>query len=57
MAKTNSCDCGCGCCHGLIAGLMVFIFGLVKYLGYGWEMAFMAIGILIALKALVMKGK
>jgi len=56
-AKTNSCNCGCMCGHGAIFGLMLLIFGLIKYLGQTWEMALMAIGILLVLKSLIMKGK
>jgi len=45
------------CGHGAIFGLMLLIFGLIKYLGQTWEMALMAIGILLVLKSLIMKGK
>jgi len=34
-------------------GFLLFVFGLIKYLGYGWEIAFMVIGILIFLKGLM----
>ena len=34
-------------------GLGLFILGLVKYLGYNWEMAFMVVGILAVLKGLL----
>ena len=34
-------------------GVMVFIFGLIKYLGYSWEIAFMVIGALVFLKGLM----
>jgi len=33
-------------------GIGVFIFGLVKYLGYSWEIAFMTVGVLAVLKGL-----
>jgi preprotein translocase subunit SecF len=49
--------CGCGMCHTWICGLFAFLFGLIKYLGYEWEYAFMAIGILIVLKSLIMCRK
>ena len=33
-------------------GLMIFLLGLVKYLGYSWEIALMVVGVLMALKGL-----
>ena len=43
--------------HKITLGLGLFIFGLVKYLGYDWEIAFMVIGILAILKGLLMFSK
>ena len=58
MAKANVCNCGCMCGHGLLVkGLAVFLLGLIKYLGYSWEMALMAVGILLVLKSLICMGK
>jgi hypothetical protein len=48
----------CMCWHGMrliTVGLGLFIFGLVKYLGYTWETAFMVIGVLAVLKGLLTK--
>ena len=53
MAK-KECKCGCGM-HALCIGLGIFVLGLVKYLGYSWEMALMAIGALVVLKGLLVK--
>lgn len=60
MAKKKTCTCGCDCMcwHGkqkIVMGLGVFIFGLVKYLGYDWEMAFMTVGALAVLYGLWLK--
>ncbi len=49
----STCDCG----HTWMCGLFAFLFGLIAYLGYGWEMAFMAIGLLIVLKSLILCRK
>jgi hypothetical protein len=54
MAKANVCNCLCS--NYLITGLGLFVIGLIKYLGYSWEMALMAIGILLVLKSLILKG-
>lgn len=37
----------------MCVGIGIFIFGLVKYLGYSWEMAFMVLGVLAFLKGLL----
>ncbi len=36
----------------LMGGIGLFVLGLVKYLGYSWEMGLMVIGILAILKGL-----
>lgn len=46
------------CGHGkkkIAIGIGLFIFGLVKYLGYSWEMAFMTVGVLAVLYGIVLK--
>jgi hypothetical protein len=43
MFKDKKCVPGKGCA---VAGIGLFIFGLVKYLGYEWDVAFMVLGIL-----------
>jgi hypothetical protein len=62
MPKQKTCPCGCGCTcmcgHGkkkIAIGIGLFIFGLVKYWGYSWEMAFMVVGVLAVLYGIVLK--
>ena len=44
--------------HGLLMGSVgLFILGLVKYLGYTWEMALMVVGILGIIKGLICWSK
>lgn len=40
----------------LWGGLGLFILGLVKYMGYNWEMALMVVGILAVIKSLACYG-
>ena len=56
MAKKKSDMCFTAS-HKIAMGIGLFIFGLVKYLGYSWEMAFMVVGILAILKGLWMLSK
>ena len=41
----------------MLFGLLLFVLGLVKYLGYGWDVALMVVGALIFVKGLIMKFK
>jgi len=44
--------------HGkkkMLPGLGIFLLGLIKYLGYEWEIALMVVGALAFLKGLLMK--
>ncbi len=41
----------------LMSGGLLFLFGLIKYMGYSWEVALMVIGALVFLKGLIMKMK
>ncbi len=46
------------CGHGrkkMVMGLGLFIFGLVKYMGYSWEIAFMTLGVLAVIYGTWMK--
>ena len=52
MAEKDKCHC-CGVPKVLLLGLGILIMGLVKYMGYSWEMALMVVGILAVLKGLL----
>ena len=41
----------------MMMGCMLFLFGLVVYLGYTWDIALMLIGALVFLKGLMLKTK
>jgi hypothetical protein len=47
------------CCehgmHKIFLGLMFLLAGLVMYLGYGWDVLFMAVGVVLILKGLMKK--
>ena len=45
----------CMMCPGdyKLFGTLALIFGIILYLGYGWEMAFIVLGVLMLLKGLV----
>ncbi len=57
VKKKSTFMCECGCHNYLAIGIGLFIFGLIKYLGYNWEIAFMVIGILAFLKGLYIYSK
>ncbi len=40
--------------HKPLIGVMVFLLGAIKYFGYSWEIALMAVGALMTLKGLLM---
>jgi len=54
MQKKPVCDYGA---KKMLFGLLLFVFGLIKYLGYGWDVALMTVGALIFVKGLIMKFK
>jgi hypothetical protein len=39
----------------MLIGAGIFLFGLIKYLGYSWEQAIMVLGLLILLKGVAIK--
>jgi hypothetical protein len=41
----------------MLLGFGIFLLGLIKYLGYSWEMALMVLGVLVFLKGLLIKMK
>ncbi|MFH1474095.1 MAG: hypothetical protein ABIE55_04375 [Candidatus Aenigmatarchaeota archaeon] len=41
----------------MLLGVGIFLFGLIKYLGYSWEQAIMVLGILVFLKGVLIKMK
>lgn len=41
----------------MFMGFLLFIFGLVFYLGYSWDVALMVVGALVFLKGFMMKRK
>lgn len=61
MAKQKEIPCTCPPMHSgkgmLMFGLGIFIFGLIRYLGYDWSVALMGLGILAFLKGLIIKMK
>jgi|GEM_PF-5448015 len=38
-------------------GVLLFLAGLILYMGYDWAMVFMVIGLLMFVKSLLMKAK
>jgi hypothetical protein len=59
VAVTRTCRCDtyvCGCAT-VMSGVLLFLFGLVNYLGYGWEYSFMITGIVAILLGMIWKFK
>ena len=50
MAKSKEC-CGHGY-HKIMKGVMLLVFGGIKYMGYSWEEAVIGVGALMVLKGL-----
>lgn len=64
MAKRNTrrskktvCDYTYYAKKKMMMGCMLFLFGLVVYLGYTWDIALMLVGVLVFLKGLMLKAK
>jgi uncharacterized membrane protein HdeD (DUF308 family) len=62
MAKETACCC-CGeflkakPWRAVFIGILMFLIGLLIYLGYGWDVILMAVGVLFILKGIVLKMK
>jgi uncharacterized membrane protein HdeD (DUF308 family) len=41
----------------MFIGILLFVIGLLNYLGYGWNIIVMVIGILLFLKGIIKKMK
>lgn len=55
--KKSVCDHAHYARKKMVMGCMLFLFGLVVYLGYTWDIALMLVGALVFLKGLMIKAR
>ncbi len=53
--KSKECCCMKG--KPMVMGIILFLIGILRYLGYDWNMVLMAVGVLLFLKGILLKLK